>query len=312
MARVRHGTTARALIDAALAPTTQQAYHRIHQHLAAFLHRTSVTALFPVSVSELTLYLGARFDEGCTASTLSRTVSAIAYGHKISGLPDPSGAFHVKQLLAGARRLRSGQDRRLALSLQDLERLCFALQYLPIFPVDRAAFRAMFTLAFFALLRPGEIAVGCNRAHTLRRQHVTQRHDLLHVTIPSSKTSTSPFLVQLAARSDISVCPVAAMRSYLELRAPGPGDQELFVNGRGQPLTCKDLTNALRRSGRLVGLDESRLTGHCLRISGASHGATLGMSETQLGQLGRWSSSAMWKYLRRPMSLLQLTPSLPS
>ena len=63
---------------------------------------------------------------------LSRTVSAIAYGHNISGLKDPFGAFHVKHLLAGARRLRSGQDLRLALSLQDLERLCFALQCLPI------------------------------------------------------------------------------------------------------------------------------------------------------------------------------------
>ena len=37
------------------------------------------------------------------------------------------------------------------------------------------------------------------------------------------------------------------MRSYLELRASGPGDQELFVSGRGQLMTSKDITYALRR-----------------------------------------------------------------
>ena len=31
------------------------------------------------------------------------------------------------------------------------------------------------------------------------------------------------------------------MRSYLELRAPGPGDQELFVSGRGQLMTSKEI-----------------------------------------------------------------------
>ena len=116
--------------------------------------------------------------------------------------------------------------------------------------------------------------------------------------------------MRLAARPDIPTCPVAALRSYLEVRGPGKPDDVLFVNGRRRPLTCKDLTHALNHSARLAGFDASRVSGHCLRISGASHGAALGMSELQLGQSGRWSSPALWRYLRGPVSLLELTSAL--
>ncbi|KAF0301676.1 hypothetical protein FJT64_026050 [Amphibalanus amphitrite] len=44
---------------------------------------------------------------------------------------------------------------------------------------------------------------------------------------------------------------------------------------------------------RMAGLDAARLSGHCLRIGGASHGAAVGMTELQLGQAGRWSSQAL-------------------
>lgn len=229
-------------------------------------------------------------------------MSAIAYDHRVRGLPDPTADFRVKQLLGGARRLRAGLDDRVALSVQDVTNICIALRSLYSSPVDRAAFGAIIPLAFFLMLRPGEVVAGAALDHTMRIKHVRLNQQQLTVTIPSSKTSAAPFTTTLVARPDIVACPVAAMREYLAVRGAGAPDDIMFIDGRRRPITCQDLTAALRRAGRTVGLDERHLAGHCLRISGASHGAALGLSEVQLKDVGRWSSPAWQRYL------LQATP----
>ena len=294
----------RTLIEASLAPTTRTAYARIHQQLALFLRRPHNVPLFPVSVSELADFLGSRFEAGCTATTLSTAASAIAHGHRDVGLPDPTSAFQIKQLLAGARRLRTSIDQRLALSMQDVMNICGVIHSLPISPVDRAAFCALIPLAFFAMLRPGELVVSATDAHTVRVQHVSIAGDALTIVIPSSKTPANEFTVHMVARPDISVCPVSAIREYSKVRGPGRSNDVFFIDGRRRPITY-DLTVILRQAGRIVGLDAARLSGHCLRISGASHGAEVGLTELQIQELGRWSSSAVRRYLRRPVSLLQ-------
>ena len=160
MARVRYTDTVNTMLDSALATSTRATYTRVQEQLATFLHRPAGAPILPVSVGELCEFLGTRFEDGCNASTLATAASAIAYGHRMAGLPDPTVAFHVKQLLAGARRLRPGRDKRLALTIEDIKRLCAALRVLPISPIDRRAFRAIFTLAFFAMMRPGEMVIG--------------------------------------------------------------------------------------------------------------------------------------------------------
>ena len=89
-----------------------------------------------------------------------------------------------------------------------------------------------------------------------------------------------------------------------------PCSAVVFVDVHLRPLTTRALTRTLKQAGQIIGLDPRRLSSHCLRISGASHGADIGLSELQLAQAGRWSSlAAMRRYVRRPVSLLQATPS---
>ena len=295
-------------MDAALAPSTAAAYRRTWHLLQVFVARHP-HVLFPVSVGELADFLGERFASGCCSSTLASITSAVAFAHRIRGLPDPTGDFRIRTMLNGSRRLRPSQDHRMALAVADIKRLCGKLD-LPLDPITRAAFRAAFPLAFFAMLRPSEVAVGATSLHTIKFGGVRLLSHLLEVTVPSSKTSLNPSTIHLEARPDVVICPVAAMRRYLAVRGIGSSTGVLFLDGRQRPITTRSLTRTLKQAGQLAGLDPRCLSSHCLRIGGASHGAEVGLSELQLAQAGRWASmGAMRRYLRRPVSLLQATPS---
>ena len=182
---------------------------------------------------------------------------------------------------------------------------------LPFSPLERAAFRAIFTLGFFALLRPSEITYSGRQSHHIRLSNVVLHDNTLSVTVPSSKTSVNPFETHLVRRPDIETCPVKAVAEYLHVRGPGLPLDALFIGDDRRPITCRALTSVMRRAGRVAGLDVVRLSGHCLRIGGASHGAAVGMTELQLGQAGRWSSQAVRRYLRQPVTVLQATPHAP-
>ena len=224
---------------------------------------------------------------------LASHCSAIAYGHRIRGLPDPTADFRVRKILAGARRLRPSWDSRTALTVPELDRISQAVGHIGLPRVDVAAYRAVFALAFFAMLRPGEVMLGGEPRHTIRMRHVVLQPDRLSLTLPSSKTSSSPFHTELVARPDLISCPVGAVREYLRLRPAGERDDYFFVSHRARPLRTRSLAHIMRQAGRAAGLDSSRLTGHCFRIGGATYGAQAGMSDLQLREAGRWSSSAV-------------------
>ncbi|XP_043233907.1 uncharacterized protein LOC122387617 isoform X2 [Amphibalanus amphitrite] len=306
---LQHPDIVSELADAALAPATIKAYRTTWAQFRHFLCRPAPRDLFPVSVSQVVDFLAHRYDAGCGSATLVSISSAISYGHKVRGLVDPTADFRVRQVLAGARRLRPGGDSRLAITVSDLGRLCSVVAALRFSPLEQTAFRAIFTLGFFALLRPSEVLRSGQQQHYLRLGNVALRDNTLTVTIPSSKTSVEPFTTQLTRRPDITVCPVSAVEDYLRVRGSGLPLDALFIGDNRRPITCRALTSVLRRAGRMAGLDAARLSGHCLRIGGASHGAAVGMTELQLGQAGRWSSQALRRYLRRPVTVLQATPS---
>ena len=308
MGRLRNVETVNALAQAALAPATIRAYEATWRSLQAFLGRLSFGDIFPVSVSEVADFIAARFNDGSGATALASHCSAIAYGHRIRGLADPTSDFRIRKLLMGARRLRPSGDKRSALTLTELNSLCAALVVMPLSPLEKSALKAAFTLAFFGMLRPGEVSVGGSPAHTIRLGNVQLQHNTLTVTVPSSKTSLSPFTIQLHARDDMISCPFGAMSEYLRLRPAGQPSDFMFMSNGRQPLTSKRLNNVLKKAGLHANIAASKLTGHCFRI-GASHGARQGMSEMQLREAGRWQSSAMRRYLRRPVSLLEISDS---
>ena len=101
---------------------------------------------------------------------------------------------------------------------------------------------------------------------------------------------STPVTIELEARPGLPKCPVAALRSYLELRGASHAQDALFIGDSRRPITGRQLNHALQQAASITGHDVSRLSGYCLRIGGASHGATIGMTEVQFSEAERWSS----------------------
>ena len=268
-------------------------------------HLSRELLTFPRPVSAAIDYLAGLFDKGCSSSTLKSHASAIRYGHKIRGLPDPTSHFQVKQLLEWAKRLRASVDHRRALTLDDIIRFCEALYAIGLRRVDRLSFRAIFLLGFFGLLRPGEIVRGANPQHTIQVTDISMSRGQLTIRLPSSKTSVTPQTITLPARPELAYCPVKALQDFLQVRPQG--GSQLFLDASGAPNNSTRLSTVMKMVVRECGLDASGISDHCLRIGGASHGAMHGMSKMQLAEAGLWQSRAVRRYVRGHLSVLHVT-----
>ena len=143
--------------------------------------------------------------------------------------------------------------------------LCNKLYVAGIGRVDRTAFRAIFLVGFFGLLRPGELVKGGTSQHTIRSSDITLSGQQLRIRIPSSKTSAGPHTVTLDARQGSCFCPVQAIRDFLEVRPHG--ESQLFVDASGSAISKARLSAMLKRTAVLAGLSSIGISGHCLRIS---------------------------------------------
>ena len=72
-----------------------------------------------------------------------------------------------------------------------------------------------------------------------------------------------------------TLCPVAAVLSYLLVRPNRPGP--LFMYQDGHPLSQVDLVAAVHQTLAADGLDVSRFNGHNFRIGAATTAAQVGI-----------------------------------
>ena len=124
----------------------------------------------------------------------------------------------------------------------------------------------------------------------------------IRLLIKSSKTDPFRRGVLLSiGPSGNSLCPVSALRHYLQLRgfAPGP----LFVSSLGCPLSPFLVNSWLRSILATVGIS-GHYSSHSFRIGAATCAAAAGVPDHLIKTLGRWSSNAYQLYIRTPPHVL--------
>ena len=245
-------------------------------------------------------YITYAFNRAQSPSTITSQLSAVSYLHKLAGVTDPNQHFLVRKMMAGARKLKPQRDVRLPITTAILRLLIQAVDATAESPFYNVLLKAMFLLAFHALLRVGEFTTATSGPqHTLQygdvALHSGAAHSSLVVTMNSSKHSHSPTHLQLTAKPG-PLCPVRAYQNYACLRGRSPGP--LFIFPDGTPVSRSFFAGQLNTALRWAKLDPNRYKGHGFRLGAATTAAENGMSETQIQAMGRWKSTAYKKYIR--------------
>jgi hypothetical protein len=235
---------------------------------------------------------------------MSTYLSAIGYVHKILNFQDPTQAFLIQKLVAGAYRLGNTFDIRLPITHSILNSLLDVVPEVVFDKYSQILFKALFLFAFGAFARIGELV--CTTPENL--ENVVQLRD---VTLSSNNGEVTAIHVRFRKYKHNSqgvpkvICfgpgccklsAVVAVVEYLKNRPASPGP--FFVSNMGTPLRRNTFDVTLQRCLRLCNLDSTHYKGHSFRIGAATAAAERGLSDAQIRTMGRWQSNAFLKYIR--------------
>ena len=113
----------------------------------------------------------------------------------------------------------------------------------------------------------------------------------LQVNIKASKTD--PFhqgVFVYLGRTNVDVCPVAAVLAYMVIRGPAPDPFFRFEDGKYLTRGC--FVAAVRAALKQSSIDDSKYSGHSFRIGAATTAAHQGLPDSLIKTLGCWESSA--------------------
>ena len=251
-------------------------------------------------------------------STIKLYLSGIRFCYLQAGKYNPlcqPGSEHLYRLqtiLRGIKKIQgSNTNKRLPITQDILREMCKILRLGLFSPFTDILLEAMFSVAFFAFLRCGELT--CKNVFdpdihlTMSDVVFHPNEDCVNLTLKSSKTD--PFRQGVTIRlfkTGEMICPVTAINRYLSSlpTALKEGKKPLFVNNNLQPITRLYFIDKLKRVLQHMGLDTKHYSGHSFRVGAASSCSANGVPDHLIQTLGRWSSDCYMRYIRTSISSL--------
>ena len=209
---------------------------------------------------------------------ISSQLSAVSYIHKLSNQSDPTQSFIIKKMLTGIHKLGSKPDIRVPFTVSQVCNLIISVDHVSQSTYMCVMFKAMYSLAFHALLRVGEFtSTGAKPSpNLLQFQHVSfENCTSLIITFYDYKHSTgrTPSTLSIKSQSGPS-CPVVNMSAYFKVR--GSYNGPLFCFPGGLPVTRSVFMSLFKKSLAWVGLDPLCYKGHSFRIGKATSFSLVG------------------------------------
>lgn len=90
-------------------------------------------------------------------------------------------------------------------------------------------------------------------------------------------------------------CPARIIWSFV--RKTKDPERHIFLSTTGRPLSAAGVSTIVKKVAKWAGVD-CHVSGHSLRIGGATAALAAGMSMANIKALGEWSSDAVLRYLR--------------
>ena len=245
--------------------------------------------------------------------TLKVYLAGIQYHSIINGFPVSLSSMHqLFYTLRGVRRLQGSAFTRPPRSPITTRHLHILLEFFrsSFKPFDANMLSAAALTAFFGLLRSSEYLPAHSSTYdpatTLLCSDVFISPDLSFASIHLKCSKTDPFrvgcLVKLWSTKN-SLCPVTALHRHMLRHSQGP----VFTFQNGSYLNRQIWSSIIQ-----MGLRDITLNTHSFRIGGASSAHAVGVPDSTIQTLGRWSSSAYQVYLRLPDDTVRRSQCLMS
>ncbi len=278
--------TTREYIRAARAQNTLRAYRL---DLADFQAWGGTIPSAPETVAE---YLAARAGD-LKPSTLERRLAAIRFAHEVAGYESPTESALVKEVMRGIRRAKGTAPRRAR----------------PVLFEDLVAMLAgcrgdgLKGLRDAALLSFG-LALGarCSELLALTVEDLEETPEGLRVTIRRSKTDQEGKGRVVAVPYGNRVCPVRALKAWLEAAGitSGPIFRSVDRHGNvGRRLTLQAVGKILKARAEAAGLEPARYSTHSLRAGLVTEAARRGVPlDKIMAQTGHRAADTVMRYIR--------------
>ncbi|XP_052064929.1 uncharacterized protein LOC127704767 [Mytilus californianus] len=281
-----------------LSESSQKTYRRAIIHYKSFAEEYGIRFQLPLTSSDLILLIAHLKNKDLASSSMSTYISAIGFTHKINNWPDPTDSFIIDKVLKSVHKGRN-QDMRLPITSTILNQLIDALKQTISNRYDQILFKAMFTLAYHALLRIGEMTVNNkNYNHVISLSQTVVLHEKLSISFMDFKHSNGKqFHLEIAKNKNNNICAVTALTSYLTLRTNTTGP--LFLNSSGEAVSRQLFQHALNGALNFCGLSRAYYKPHSFRIGFATDASAKGLSTETIRNLGRWKSDAFKLYIRQ-------------
>ena len=179
------------LLKVSVAPSSYKVYKRswvLFKQCLSFLQISGSTPVsIPLSVSQVCMFVSYLHKHGYSPASIVSYTSAIGYVHRISNVTDPTSAVLVQKLLSACLKLKPTVDPRLPITIIILQRLVLSLSTTVSNFSHRKLLRAMFVVAFFGLMRVGEITMSTDKVVPLELKQLKLSPSRATITITKFK-----------------------------------------------------------------------------------------------------------------------------
>jgi hypothetical protein len=289
-----------------LAPGTQRSYSRSWLAWVRFCVFVGCLEFVSRPPEALLCAFVAFLGRSCTHGTVKGYLKGVKHvlASSGAGIVDWSGFNMMYRTLQGLRRTRPDkQCRKLPIEPWML------VQMLAVIPSDQfhfAVFVAM-VIGFFTFLRKSNLVVGgqplCGKPKHLLRKDVQfdARRYCLWVSVRFSKTNQygeRVHRIPVAGAKGSALDPVDLWRRYITA-VPADQSDPAFCHQQGQdnmPLTHSSLVSGIKLLVSLIGVDDSKVSGHSLRRGGATYAFRCGVPGLAIKSQGDWQSDCWMRY----------------
>ena len=151
--------TANILVRNFLSESTLSAYKSAYLTYNCFIEQSFQHNTYPLPpcVHHLSACIAHCYLKGFAASTTSTLISSLSFIFQLGNYTDITQHFTIRKMLQGFRKSKPSSDSRLPITPTILKKIIHALEFSTTSALTKSLFRAMFTLAFCAFLRVGEL-----------------------------------------------------------------------------------------------------------------------------------------------------------